>query len=286
MSKNIVICMDGTGNRGGKKHGTNVWRIFNFVDRFYKDDQIQAQITYYDDGVGTDDFFLPRLIGGAFGWGLSRKICEAYEFAALNYEEGDRLFLFGFSRGAFFVRCVAGMICHCGLLSSGSLLNADRKKRKRMVKRVLHAYRSEKAIPELGIDDLCLKETSVHFVGVWDTVAAVGGTFGGLTLLDNIARRYFRRRWWGFHDNKPHPRIRHAYQALALDEERATFHPKIWERENNALPLNLAPSNDGVNACVGKRNNENQVIEQGLVCRDALKRGRRVSKGFSVVGCA
>ena len=120
--KNIVICSDGTGNRGGKTHGTNVWRIFNAVDRYHPDIK---QITYYDDGVGTDDILWLRLLGGAFGYGISRNIRQAYGFLAMNYEEGDRVFLFGFSRGAFTVRSLAGMICRCGLLTRESLVQVQ-----------------------------------------------------------------------------------------------------------------------------------------------------------------
>ncbi|MCY4406589.1 MAG: DUF2235 domain-containing protein [Rhodospirillaceae bacterium] len=246
-SKNIVICMDGTGNTGGVARGTNVWRIYNSVDRFYEECE---QITYYDDGVGTDSIRLLRLIGGAFGVGLQRKICDAYGFLAMNYEEGDRIFLFGFSRGAFTVRSLAGMICRCGLLERKDFLSAGRCERDRKVRRILGAYRNEVEIKgcegrgefnmqqrqfRLGIDDLPLRWVPIHFLGVWDTVDAVGGTLGGLSAWDWLWRRVFKRRWWGFHDNDPHPDIRYACQALALDDERRTYSPKVWSRPNNAL---------------------------------------------------
>lgn len=245
--KNIVICMDGTGNTGGVARGTNVWRIYNAVDRYHKK---QEQITYYDDGVGTDSIRLLRIIGGAFGVGLQRKICDAYGFLVMNYEEGDRIFVFGFSRGAFTVRSLAGMICRCGLLEKEHFLSAGRHKRQRMVKRVLRAYRNERTIKgsegggelnaqkrrlHLEIDDLPLRWVRVHFVGVWDTVDAVGGTLGGLSAWDALWRRVFKRRWWGFHDNDLHPDIRYAYQALALDDERRTYSPKVWTPPNNGL---------------------------------------------------
>ena len=194
MPKNIVVCSDGTGNSGGKRRGTNVWRIFNTVDRYREDCK---QITYYDDGVGTHNIRLLRLFGGAFGWGLSRNIREAYEFLALNYEEGDKIFLFGFSRGAFTVRSLAGMICRCGLLERDAVVWAPRRTRERDVKRILCAYRSEKTISgcasadqirkSLGIGDLRLRSVEIHFIGVWDTVAAVGVPFDKL------------REWLGLH---------------------------------------------------------------------------------------
>ena len=238
MPKNIVVCSDGTGNSGGKRHGTNVWRIFNAVDRYREG---CAQITYYDDGVGTHDIRLLRLLGGAFGWGLCRNIREAYEFLALNYEEGDRIFLFGFSRGAFTVRSLAGMICRCGLLERDAVIEASR--RNRDVKRILRAYRSEKWPPSgasdelirktLCIDDLSLRPVDIHFVGVWDTVDAVGVPFDELKIwVDPVWRSLFGRRLWAFQDLKPHPRIHNAFQALALDDERKTFHPLVWNVPN------------------------------------------------------
>ena len=239
-TKNIVICMDGTGNRGGRTRGTNVWRIFNSVDR---NRVTPKQITYYDDGVGSDGFRPIRLAAGAFGFGLSRKIRNAYAFLAENYEEGDRIYLFGFSRGAFAARSLAGMICRCGLLRREPFVTGRQQSRDRMVKRVLKAYRSEKNIlqsgeedhppPErirecLGLEKLELRQVPIHFIGVWDTVDAVGGTLGTLSVVDCLSRTIFGKRWWGFHDLKPHRDIHSAFQALALDDERKTFHPKIW----------------------------------------------------------
>ena len=240
MPKNIVICSDGTGNSGGKRRGTNVWRIFNAVDRYREDCK---QITYYNDGVGTHNIRLLRLFGGAFGRGLSRNIREAYEFLALNYEEGDNVFLFGFSRGAFTVRSLAGMICRCGLLERDAVVRAPRWRRKRDVKWILRAYRSQKSVSggasadqirkSLGIDHLPLRSMKIHFVGVWDTVDAVGVPFDELKkYVDPTWRLLFKRRLWRFHDLQPHPAIRHAYQALALDDERKTFHPLVWKVSN------------------------------------------------------
>ncbi len=92
---------------------------------------------------------------------------------------------------------------------------------------------------------------------IWDTVDAVGGTLGGLSLLDWFWRNVFGVRWWGFHDLDPHPDIENACQALALDDERKTFHPKVWNRPNNNLArLPDSRSREGTEA--GKR----QIVEQ------------------------
>ena len=115
--KNIVLLSDGTGNSGGKGHGTNVWRMYNAVDLngHLADPSLPRQIVYYDDGVGTEDFKLWKLLGGAFGYGLSRNIRELYAFLVKNYQPGDNIYIFGFSRGAFTARSLAGLICRCGI---------------------------------------------------------------------------------------------------------------------------------------------------------------------------
>ena len=235
--KNLVICSDGTGNRGGKTRGTNVWRIFNAVDRYHPDIE---QVTCYDDGVGAGEHKWLRRLGGAFGWGFSRNVRQAYAFLAMNYEEGDRVFLFGFSRGAFTVRSLAGMVCRCGLVTREDLVQAGRRGRKIILKRILRAYRSARDVKDtrdgeteaerihriskaLKTDDIALRPVPVHFIGVWDTVDAVGVPLDELKLVDYLWRKVFKRRLWGFHDRLPHRLIRHAFQALSIDDERKTF---------------------------------------------------------------
>ena len=97
MGKNIVICSDGTGNRGGKTKGTNVWRLFNGLDL---NSQQPCQIAFYDDGIGTEDNKYFKAVSGAFGLGFTRNVKEAFKFLSINYEEEDRIYMFGFSRGA------------------------------------------------------------------------------------------------------------------------------------------------------------------------------------------
>lgn len=117
-SKNIVLCADGTGNSGGKGYGTNVWRLFSAVDLHGHevDETVPRQLAFYDDGVGTEDFKLLKVLGGAFGLGLSRKIRDLYDCLARNYAPGDAIFVFGFSRGAFTARSLTGLIAACGIV--------------------------------------------------------------------------------------------------------------------------------------------------------------------------
>ncbi len=246
--KNIVICSDGTGNRGGVTRGTNVWRIFNAVDRYGE----QPQIACYDDGVGSAGRRWLRLLSGAVGWGLSRNIREAYEFLAMNYEEGDQIFLFGYSRGGFTVRSLAGMVNRCGLLryKPEDERNCGKTEWEKKVRRVFKAYRMKEKVLKrrecallekgeedphkrrafaLGIEGLETRQAPIHFVGVWDTVDAVGLPFAELKrciqwFVDLLPRK---RRLWHFNDDYPSG-IANAFQALALDDERLAFHPKIW----------------------------------------------------------
>ena len=246
MSKNIVICSDGTGNSAGKLHGTNVWRIYTAVDRSHV---TKRQITYYDDGVGTDNVRLLRLLGGAFGWGLTRNILQAYAFLAMNYEPGDKVFLFGFSRGAFTVRSLAGLIGRCGLIDREQLISPSLSRtREENLRHVMTAYRStrkhkigtyeeyhqkeEQIRTQLGLRFLNPGTIPIQFIGVWDTVDAVGMPFDEMkAVFAYIWARLFEQRLWHFNDNVPHRCIRFAYQAVALDDERKTFHPLLWEPE-------------------------------------------------------
>jgi len=107
MPKNIIVCADGTGNEGGTEDESNVFKLY----RMLSDED--AENAYYDQGLGTERM---PLIGKAFGVGISKNIRDCYEFLVEHYESGDSIFLFGFSRGAFTVRSLGGMISHCGLV--------------------------------------------------------------------------------------------------------------------------------------------------------------------------
>ncbi len=229
MGRNIVLCSDGTGNAGGKKRSTNVWRIYNALDRHHS--QVE-QLSFYNDGVGTDDLKLFKIIGGAFGWGLSRNLIELYSFAALNYRKRDRLYLFGFSRGAFTVRALAGMILRCGLLKRDKYL-AEPKPWK-LVKKILRAYQrdGDEKVDELHShfrDDFDT-DIRIEFIGVWDTVDAVGVPIDELRKpLDWLSRKIFKRQLYGFRDREDlDKRVKYGYQALSIDDERQSFHPNNW----------------------------------------------------------
>ncbi len=110
--KNIVLLSDGTGNSSAQLFKTNVWRMYQALDTT----DAKKQVAYYDDGIGSSSFKLFAAITGIFGFGLKRNVIDIYSFCSRNYVKGDRIYGFGFSRGAFTMRIVAGLIAREGLV--------------------------------------------------------------------------------------------------------------------------------------------------------------------------
>ena len=209
MSKKIVVCCDGTNNEYGA-HNTNVVGVF---DAIVRDDE---QIGFYDPGVGTFDPLgrfigkrIGKLLGDAFGWGLQQNIEDAYEYLMSHYQTGDKLYLFGFSRGAFTVRSLAGMLHKCGLLQRGS---------KNLIPYASSMYntRNNEAIADRFQAAFC-HPCKPYFIGVWDTVASLGYLFG---------RRSF--------DATLHRDTPYGYHAISIDEQRKRFLPSSWDEDRVA----------------------------------------------------
>lgn len=205
MSKRIVFCADGTWE--APVSGTNVYRL-------YKALTVSAdQVTYYDDGVGADATGLDRILDGAFGRGILQKVQDGYTKIAHTYEPGDEIFLFGFSRGAYTARSLAGMIASCGLPLGGFTDDC--------VTQAFAAYRNpaKRAAILASLSACGLAPAAIAMVGVWDTVGALGipAIFGGVDASD-----------YGFLDTALHPDVKNAYHAMALDEQRAQFPATLW----------------------------------------------------------
>ena len=217
MSKNIAICCDGTWNTAdqhndGNACPTNVIKTARGVLAQRADGT--PQVVFYVQGVGTR-WGLDRLTGGAFGVGLSTNVQEAYRFIVHNLEAGDRLYVFGFSRGAYTARSLCGLIRKAGVLSKhhSDLVPAAYKLYKQ---RNLHPDDP----PAVRFREQHSRETSIHFLGVWDTVGALGIPARGLRVL--TARRH------QFHDVQLSKIVRNAFHALAIDEQRRAFRPTLW----------------------------------------------------------
>ena len=246
MPKNIIVCSDGTGNSGGKGNGTNVWRVFEAVNRASTNPR---QVAFYDDGVGTESFKPLKIAGGAFGYGLARNVRQLYKEICRIYEPGDRLFYFGFSRGAFTVRTLMGWILSVGLINPqhardnqeldqlvGDSYRAPRSFFRTYPQRLISSKPSDRHKKKIAskLFDLTDNQKCAlgHFIGVWDTVDAVG--FPVAFVADAWNTLVYRFK---FPDYKLSPFVRHARHALAIDDERKTFHPLLWDEapdENKA----------------------------------------------------
>ncbi|MGC2810123.1 MAG: DUF2235 domain-containing protein [Bradyrhizobium sp.] len=240
MSKNIILLSDGTGNSSAKLFRTNVWQLFQALDLT----DPARQISYYDDGVGTSSFKPLAILGGVFGFGLKRNVIDIYSFCCRNYRRGDRIYGFGFSRGAFTIRVVAGFIARVGLVrydGSEAALARDAEIAYREYRKVrnfksaaniligplrrLRDWVSHHVFRAPSFQQLDLIEVEkIDFLGVWDTVDAYGGP------IDEITRAIDYWYWpLSMPDQFMNHKIDRACHALALEEERDSFHPVLWD---------------------------------------------------------
>src|SRR5262249_29229736 len=190
MPKRIVVCSDGTGNTAIKGRGTNVFKLFEAVDleSHRYDSSATPQIAIYDDGVGTEQFKPLKVLSGATGWGLSRNVKHLYKELARGYDPGDDVYVFGVSRGAFTVRTLVGFIQTCGLVDPDRLESKTFATLNRAVNEGYKAYRrcyrptlwrrffatTRDAGERFKREHSRPGPTPIRFVGVWDTVDAVG----------------------------------------------------------------------------------------------------------------
>lgn len=213
MSKNIVVFSDGTGQEGGEGYNTNVYKLFNMIE-----DRTSEQISFYDQGLGTD---WRKITGKVSGVGITKNILECYEFIFNNFCAGDQIFLFGFSRGAATVRSLSNFIHLFGILP---------KSRGQLIKKAYKIYKKRnKEKREKAASDFIKKHHTmwcrVKYLGVWDTVAALGIPLKSVdVIMDKIP--FCKHR---FHDLRLSESVENAYQALAIDDERLTFHPMLWD---------------------------------------------------------
>ena len=235
--KRIVLFCDGTWQSLGADKRTNVAQAAMAVDRM--DAKGVHQVTYYDDGVGATDQGLTRFLVGATGRGLDNRILSAYRFLTLNYEHGDEIYLFGFSRGAYTVRSLTGLIRTCGIL---------RREFAYREREAMSLYRRRVTVDDNGeliaLKDRDFKEAvefreaysrawppaalsstpndprgqlSVRYVGVWDTVGSLG-----------VPEIWSSRRKHAFHDLSLGQWVQSARHAVALDEKRRAFDAALW----------------------------------------------------------
>lgn len=212
--KRIVICSDGTWNRPEQDEGdvpTNVLKMARAIAP--ADPAGVEQVVFYDWGIGS---YHDQTVGGATGRGINKNIQDGYRFLVQNYDPGDELFFFGFSRGAYTVRSLAGFMNNCSIL---------RREHAHRVAQAFALYKDPDVHPNdqrsvrfrrrYGLGDT----VRIRFIGVWDTVGALGVplSFAGFLNDEHV-----------FHDTKIGPNIDYARHALAIDEEREDFEPTLW----------------------------------------------------------
>ena len=204
--KNIVICCDGTQAEYGRpEENSNVVRLFQLLGA-----DGDEQVSFYDPGIGTHSKLqsaaarkIDKAMMSIAGTKIDLNIQEAYKYLMDAYAPGDRIFLFGYSRGAYTVRALAGMLQSCGLLTKGS---------DNLIPYATKYYRGNADVAK-NFRSAFSRPCTPHFIGVWDTVASVGWLWW---------RKYFNNRVLN-------PDIPYAYQALSVDEDRRHFRPAIWD---------------------------------------------------------
>jgi len=208
----LIVLFDGTWN--DPEDQTNVYRLARSIHDY--DGDIRQRF-FYDPGVGTSTW--SRFRGGVTGWGLSRNLLQGYEWLVKNYSDGDEIWAFGFSRGAYTARSMVGMIRKCGLLHIST---------PRLLSKAEDLYRDKKAAPDSEVcrsfRDAYSRKVTIHFLGVWDTVGALG--IPG-TVLSEKGR-------YSWHDTELSKIVERAYQAMALDEHRAAYNVSLWTHESGS----------------------------------------------------
>ena len=209
MKKRIVVCTDGTWNDPIQKHVTNVVKLSRAIRPVA--DNVQ-QVVFYDWGVGSEKG--TKISGGALGAGIDKNIQDAYRFLVHNYNIGDEIFLFGFSRGAYTVRSIAGLINNAGILN---------KIHSELIPNAYKMYRSKEKPNHPNAQKFRLdysREVKIKFIGVWDTVGSLGIP---LRLFKKINQRKYR-----FHDTTLSKILLNVCHAVSIDEKRRDFTPTLF----------------------------------------------------------
>ena len=305
MEKKIILLSDGTGNSAASPHKTNVWRTYKALDL----SEASGQVAFYDNGVGTSRFTPTALLGLAFGWGLARNVREIYGFLCREYDPGATVYGFGFSRGAFTMRVVMALIASEGIIPVEGKSNRELE---RLIKRAYRRFREENFDrsflssfmgplwrwtvdlndkvfdrapyrPEENFpsSDPATGEKVIKFLGVWDTVDAYG------LPVDELTRAWDRVVWpLSAKDRNLSPNIERACHALAIDEQRESFEPMLWNEDGDKVDHDRLKQVwfAGVHADVGGSYPDDALSfiplnwmldESGLLCLEAVREAYR-----------
>jgi uncharacterized protein (DUF2235 family) len=291
----LVLFSDGTGNSSAKAEKTNVWRMFQALDQSTSD-----QLAMYDDGVGTSSNKKLAALGGAFGWGLRRNVIDLYKFVCRNYvDETTKIYAFGFSRGAFTIRMLVGLIVAEGLirftceeeldLHAEAAYNRFRDKcfkllplspvyLYRWLRKALGAITPATAAPDVR------RGIQFEFLGLWDTVSAYGMPVE--ELRPAISWLFWPMEFKNFKLSKD---VKRACHALSLDDERTTFHPILWDQDTEEDQRRITQVwFSGVHSNVGGGYPEDQLslVSLDWMIQHASQAGLALRPGYVAQVCS
>lgn len=236
--KRLIVCCDGTWNtpdqiEEGVFTPTNVVKIFNAIEDPQKNTGIE-QIKYYHPGVGAEETIIKKVKDGVSGDGINKIIMSAYAWLCRNYQPGDNIFLFGFSRGAFTARSLSGLVTACSLLDlSGLDEDTVWEWVEKTYKKGYREFQSgnkddwKKNMKFIPIPE-GKKKVPIKFIGVWDTVGSLGipDDLSVINIFDNKGKYHF-------HNTELSDNVEYAMHAVAIDEVRASFSPTLWTNFTN-----------------------------------------------------
>ncbi|KVN25012.1 hypothetical protein WJ63_17580 [Burkholderia pyrrocinia] len=269
--KRLFVCCDGTWNSDhdafqGVPVPTNVLRFHNALDSTGADGV--EQLKYYHVGVGANAGGIRRIVDGALGLGLSRDIRIAYKWLSDHYAEDSEIFVVGFSRGAFTARSLVGMMHHCGLPES-----ADWP----LVTQAWKLYRRDPRDARTADYQRAFRiqhgdAPPIRFLGVWETVGALG-------IPENVDVLHLWRNRYTFHDTQLSSKVQRAVHALAIDEQRNNFFPTLWTDADGSDSTRITQVwFPGVHADVGGGYKETELADATLLWM--IQEAERCNAGF------
>ncbi len=266
--KRLIVCCDGTWQNLAGEYPNNVVKITQAIKTVDQDGI--SQLIHYSAGVGSFGDLIEKLGGGAFGWGLDNIIQTAYQFLCLNYDPGDQIYLFGFSRGSYTVRSLAGFIYNVGLLNRPHIRSTPKAYK-------IYRDRSDDTKPNsIAAKDFRTKfsqEVDITFLGCWDTVGALGIPDQiPFFPLDNMINKKYE-----FHDTQVNRRIQCARHAVAIDERRKMFYITPMNKSANADTQDLRQVwFPGEHGCIGGGTEPNRQLSDAALqwmMNEAEKKG-------------
>ena len=247
--KQIALFLDGTWQDAADN--TNISKMFNLIT----DDSV---VKYYDAGVGTAKSWWDKVTGGLFGSGVQKNILQAYDFLRTNYEEGDEVFVFGFSRGAFTARSLVGFLDLVGLPGRHSQLST---------KKLFNIYR-EKDYDTVGrlITTEQTDDVKVKMIGVFDTVKSIGSPINITGINKN----------WKFHNSSLCVNTENAFHAIAIDEERENFKAVYWTEKTESQHVSQRFFSGSHSDVGGGGDNIASIVPLSWMIRNAKECGLKI----------